>query len=258
MSTDDGTVRYQRRGSVAHVVFDRPAARNALTWSMYEQLATALARLALDTGVRVAVLRGSGGTFVAGTDIRQFAAFAGGEAGVAYERILDDLIGTLERVRVPTIAVVEGHAAGAGLVIAGACDLRLCTPDARFGVPIARTVGNCLSMRNHARLVRHLGEARTRTLIFTAGFMSAQEARDRDFVLEVVPAEELESRVDDLCGRLVELAPLTLQATKEALLRLGSGEREGDDLVRQVYGSHDFREGVAAYLAGRTPVWRGQ
>lgn len=258
MTTGDGHVRYERRDAAALITFDRPAARNAMTWEMYEQFAEALARLEMEDDVRVAVLRGAGGQFVAGTDIRQFAAFRSDEDGVAYERILDDVVATLERARVPTVAVVEGHAAGGGLAIAAACDLRLCTPDARFGVPIARTVGNCLSMANHARLVRHLGESRTKALLFTASFIPADEARACGFVMEVVQPHLLEARVDALCTQLAGHAPITLQVTKETLQRLADGVAGGEDLVRRAYGSRDFHEGVAAFVAGRPPRWEGR
>jgi enoyl-CoA hydratase/carnithine racemase len=259
MSDEAGTVRLERRDATVFLTFDRPRARNAMTWAMYESLAALLARLDPGDGVRVAVLRGAGGTFVAGSDIAQFAAFESSDDGVAYERRLDAVIARLEAVPVPTVAVVEGFAAGAGLAIAAACDLRVCTPDAKFGVPIARTVGNCLSMANYARLVAHLGPARTTALLCTAGFMSAPEAREAGFVLEVVPPDQIDARVHELSERIASLAPITLQVSKQAIRRIVAGlGAEGEDLIRLSYGSRDFREGVAAFLAKRVPVWQGK
>lgn len=259
MTADTGVVRYERRGTTALITFDRPAARNAMTWAMYEQLGAVLDAIGADGEIRVAVLRGAGGCFVAGTDISQFADFATGDDGVAYERRLEAIVARLERLRVPTLAVVEGHAVGGGLVLAAACDVRLCSADAKFGVPIARTVGNCLSMANYARLVMQLGVARTKQLIFTAESMSAGEALARDFVLEVVTPEALEGRVDARCAQLAAMAPVTLRVTREAIGRIVSAlAAEGDDLVRQAYGSHDFHEGVAAFIAGRAPRWEGR
>jgi enoyl-CoA hydratase/carnithine racemase len=256
MSADPGEVRCEVRGITAHVTFARPRARNAMTWAMYEQLSAALERLDAEADVRVAVLRGAGGCFVAGTDITQFASFATGDDGLAYERRLDAVLARLESVRVPTIAVVEGTAAGGGLALAAACDLRLCTPDARFGVPIAKTVGNCLSMANLARLVMHLGTSRVKSLLWTADFMSADEARARDFVLEIVAPHLLESRIDALCAQLASHAPITLQVTREAIRRIVAAvAASGDDLVHRAYGSHDFHEGVAAFIAKRAPNW---
>ena len=138
----DGEVRYSRAGDIATVIFDRPAARNAMTWRMYEQLGEACARIRGEEGLRVAVFRGAGGkAFIAGTDIAQFQAFDSGEDGIAYEAKMEDYIGGVETLPVPTLAVVEGFAIGGGLAIAAACDLRIATPGSRFGVPIARTLG---------------------------------------------------------------------------------------------------------------------
>jgi enoyl-CoA hydratase/carnithine racemase len=259
MTAEEGTVRYERRGATAIITFDRPAARNAMTWAMYEQLAATLDAVDADGEVRVAVLRGAGGRFVAGTDIGQFAAFVSGDDGVAYERRLDGVIARLERVGVPTVAVVERDAMGGGLAIAAACDLRLCSPDARFGMPIARTLGNCLSMANYARLVMHLGPSRVTSLVFTAEAMAADEALRRGFVLEVVEPGELDARVAARCEQLASHAPITLMVTREAVRRVvGSVAAEGDDLIRRAYGSHDFHEGVAAFVGRRPPRWEGR
>ena len=170
----DGEVRYSRDGAIATVIFDRPAARNAMTWRMYEQLGEACARIRSDDGLRVAVFRGAGGkSFIAGTDIAQFQAFESGEDGIAYEAKMEDYIGDVETLPVPTLAVIEGFAIGGGLAIAAACDLRIATPNSRFGVPIARTLGNCLSIANYARLVAGLGASRAKRILLLAENLSA-------------------------------------------------------------------------------------
>jgi enoyl-CoA hydratase len=259
MSNAPGTVRYERRGVTAVITVDRPAARNAMTFAMYDQLDTALAQADDDADVRVVMLRGAGGAFVAGTDIAEFRDFTTGADGIAYERRLEAVVARLEAVRAATLAVVEGTAAGGGLLLAAACDLRLCTPDARFGVPIARTVGNCLSTAALARLVLHLGAARTRSLLATADWISASEARARDFVVDVVEPAALADRVDALCQRLAAHAPVTLQVTREAIRRIVAAvATDGDDLVARAYGSRDFHEGVDAFLSGRLPRWEGR
>src|SRR5579871_6777740 len=126
----EGAVRYAVADGVATIVFDRPEARNALTWAMYEELARICAGIAADGSLRAVVFRGAGdAAFVAGTDIGQFASFAGGDDGVAYERRIDAAIDALERLPVPTIAAVRGIAAGAGLMIATACDFRFATAE---------------------------------------------------------------------------------------------------------------------------------
>jgi enoyl-CoA hydratase/carnithine racemase len=256
----DGTVHLAFREKAAYITIDRPAARNAMTWAMYDELASVLQKLETRDDLRIVVLRGAGGHFVAGTDIGQFTAFSGGEDGVSYERRLESVIGRLEALRLPTLAVIEGVAAGGGLALACACDLRICTPDARFTAPIARTVGNTLSVRNHARLVMLLGASRTKALLMTAGALDAPEAREAGFVLDVIPPEDLDHRVDALVRRVSSLAPLSLRATKTAIGRvLGALGADVDDaLLREVYGSADFREGVEAFRAKRAPRWEGR
>ena len=158
-----GRVTLRTEGGVAWITFDRPAARNAMTWAMYEQLSAICQQLQQDASVRVAVFRGAGGqAFVAGTDIEQFTAFQSAEDGVAYERQIEAGIAQLCALPMPTVALVEGWCVGGGLAIATACDFRLATPGAKFGVPIARTLGNCLSIQNVARLRAAFGHQRTR------------------------------------------------------------------------------------------------
>ncbi len=257
----EGTVSLAVANGVATLVFDRPAARNAMTWAMYEQLGAHCEALAARAGeVRVAVLRGAGGqAFVAGTDIAQFRDFEGGDDGVAYERRIDAGIGLIEALPMPTVAVVEGWAVGGGLAIATACDFRLATPAARFGVPIARTLGNTLSALNFARLRAAWGLQPVRCMLLLAQTLTAAEALACGFLEQVCAPDALEPAVDALCARLAALAPLTQAAAKEALRR-GTVHQppDTDDLVRRCYGSADFAEGVAAFTAGRPPAWRGR
>jgi enoyl-CoA hydratase/carnithine racemase len=240
------SVGYERRGPAAWVTFDRPAAHNAMTFEMYDALYDSCERADANDDVRVLVLRGAGGrAFVAGTDIRQFLDFASGEDGVAYEARIERVVGRLETVRKPTIALVDGFAMGSGIVLAAACDLRICTPEARFGLPIARTVGNCLSMENYARLVAVVGEARLKDIVFTARAVEAEEALAIGLATEVV--EDAQARVEELCSLLADHAAVTMRVTKEALRRLRPLAR-GDDLVREAYGSEEFRRRVEAFL----------
>src|SRR5258706_12128292 len=165
----EGAVRLSIDGAVAAIVFDRPTARNAMTWAMYEQLGAICERLGNEPAVRVACLRGAGGeAFVAGTDIEQFKAFRDGQDGVDYERRIDEGVARLEALPIPTVAVIEGWCVGGGLAIATACDIRIATPAARLGVPIARTLGNCLSIANLARLVAAFGKPRVQRMLVGA------------------------------------------------------------------------------------------
>ncbi|MGN6701972.1 MAG: enoyl-CoA hydratase-related protein, partial [Burkholderiaceae bacterium] len=172
----NGQVHLSVDGGIASVVIDRPEARNAMTWAMYEQLAAICERLAPDPTIRVATFRGAGGeAFVAGTDIEQFRDFGGGEDGIAYERRIDAYIGGIERLPMPTVAIVEGWAIGGGLAITAACDFRIATPQSSFGVPIARTLGNCLSINNAARVVAGFGEGRAKRMLLLAETIGAEE-----------------------------------------------------------------------------------
>jgi enoyl-CoA hydratase/carnithine racemase len=257
---NDAELLYERRGPAAVITFNRPHARNAMTFAMYEALVERCDEADADDDVRVLVLRGAGGrAFVSGTDIRQFLDFESGETGIEYEHDIDRYVGRLERVRKPTVAVVDGYATGSGLALSSACDLRVCTPEAKFGMPIARTLGNCLSMRGYARLVALLGEARTKDVIFNARMVDAEEARAAGLATVIVASDEVDDHVDALVERLASHAPITMRVTKEAILRIREANvPDGADLVAEAYGSEDFRRGAAAFLEKRPYEWTGK
>ena len=243
------TVEWARRWTAAWVTFNRPEAHNAMTFAMYEALYAYCEQADAEDDVRVLVLRGAGPrAFVAGTDIAQFTEFRSAEDGLRYEATIDRIVGRLETVRKPTIALVDGFAMGSGLALAAACDLRICTPEAKFGLPIARTVGNCLSMQNYARLAALLGEARVKDIVFTARSVGADEALSLGLATEVVDGAAVETHVQDLCERLAAHAAVTLRVTKEALRRLRPVP-DGEDLVREAYGGEEFQARVAAFLS---------
>jgi enoyl-CoA hydratase len=256
----EGRTHLSVEGPIARITFDRPQARNAMTWRMYDDLAEACATIDAQPEIRVAVLRGAGGkAFVAGTDIEQFRSFNSGDDGVAYEAKVNQYVEAVEILQVPTVAVVEGWAVGGGLAIANACDVRIATPGARFGVPIAATLGNCLSAANIRRLVATLGESWVRRMLILAEMPTAEELAPAGYVSAIVEPADLDSRVNALCEKLRRQAPLTMRAAKELLLRLAIDPAAvDDDVVRQVYGSADFREGVAAFTEKRPAAWTGE
>jgi len=256
----DGQVTYQRDGAAAHIVFDRPAARNAMTWRMYEQLGEICERIRHDPGTRVVTFRGAGGkAFVAGTDIQQFTEFTSAEDGVRYEKRIEELLAAVDTLPMPTLAIVDGWCVGGGLAIAACCDLRIALPEARFGVPIARTLGNCLAIGNTARLVAEFGIGRVKRMLVLGDMLSASDAYAAGFVSEIVEAGELEGRVAATVDRLAHNAPLTMRISKESIDRiLKAMPLDGDDLVRTVYGSEDFKRGVSAFIDKRVPEWIGR
>jgi enoyl-CoA hydratase/carnithine racemase len=258
---EQSEVLVDRKDAVVTLTFNRPEARNAMTWNMYERLYQTAEEVDADDSVRVLVLRGAGGkAFVAGTDISQFKSFRTAEDGIQYEREGERRTARLERVGKPVIAQIQGFAVGGGFAIAAVCDIRIVTPDSRFGFPIARTLGNCLSMENYSRCVDLFGPSRVKEMIMRARLITAEEAHAAGFVHEIVPAEEIEARVSTIAAEVAAHAPITLRVTKEAVRRIQERRRleGGDDLISLTYTSADFREGMSAFLEKRPPRWTGK
>ncbi len=249
---------WEATDGIGHITFNRPAQRNALTWVMYDGLVSAIERVNTDDTIRAVVVTGAGEkAFAAGTDIGQFREFRTPADAIGYEERIDRVLTVLETCRVPTIAAINGACTGGGAAIAACCDLRIAADNARFGFPIAKTLGNCLSMANLARLSALIGAARVKEVIFTARLIEADEAQRIGLVSEIVPAAGLAERADALARTVAGMAPLTLRATKMALRKLGSSPTEDEDLILMCYQSADFREGMEAFLGKRAPVWTG-
>ncbi|MGX9427337.1 MULTISPECIES: enoyl-CoA hydratase/isomerase family protein [Bradyrhizobium] len=253
---------FEVASGIGRVTFNRPQARNAFTFEMYERLAEICEQANSDQAIKVLVLRGAGDkAFASGTDINQFRAFTTPQDAVDYENRIDRVLTTLEQCRVPTIAAINGFCTGGGAGIAAACDLRIGTRSARIGFPIARILGNCLSMSNVSRLAALVGPARVKDLIFTARLVEAAEAAAIGLLTEVVDdLAALDGRADEVARLLAGHAPLTLNATKQAVARLQKRltREEGEDLIVMCYMSEDFREGLDAFLNKRAPQWRGR
>src|SRR3954471_10528661 len=173
----DTELLYEVRDGIGRIVFNRPQARNSLTFNMYERLGAICEPAANDRSLKVLILSGAGDkAFAAGTDINQFRAFKTPQDAIGYETRIDQVLGTIEQCPVPTIAAINGACAGGGAGIAACCDLRIGTRTAKFGFPIARTLGNCLSMSNLSRLAALIGPARVKDVVFTARLVEAEEA----------------------------------------------------------------------------------
>ena len=255
-----GDLLYDEVDGYGIVTLNRPHARNALTFAMYDGLAN-ICRNIPDSGtghIRALIITGAGGkAFAAGTDISQFRDFQSENDAINYERRIDDVLSALESVPVATIAAIQGACTGGGAAIAACCDLRIATPNLKFGFPIARTLGNCLSIKNLSRLAALLGVARTKEILFTSRLIEAEEALKIALVSEINP--DLLQRARELAGSLAEQAPLTLQATKTGLTRLTdhTARIDDQDLIKLCYSSRDFREGLDAFLGKRKPKWTG-
>lgn len=248
------------KGQTQWVTFNRPEARNALTFAMYEELASICATVPTDGSVRALVISGAGGkAFAAGTDMTQFRAFETEQDALEYEDEITRVLTAVDTCPVPTVAAVHGACTGGGASIAAACDIRICSAQLKFGFPIARTLGNCLNAGNLARLSELMGAGRVREMIFTARLMGAEEALATGLVSEVLADEDgLLTRAAELADHLAGMAPLTLRATKEAMRRNRDALAAKDsDLIAMCYMSNDFKHGLEAFLAKQAPEWSG-
>lgn len=252
MTTDE--LQVQRRDGVVEVLFNRPERRNAFTSAMYAGMKELCDELRTDTSTRVLVLRGAGGkAFAAGNEISDFLD----RDAVAYEESIRALLVALFELPQVTIAAVEGACVGGGLAVATHCDLRIATPESRFGYPIARTLGNALSASIVYRCVSVFGESLTREMLLTSRLTSADRAHAVGAVMSVV--DDLDAELETLVHGLLNASGVTMRATKAQLTAraaLLEGEPEFDAaLMAEVYTGPDFREGVRAFLAKEKPAF---
>lgn len=255
----------RRVGAVEWIVFNRPKSRNAITHAMESQLTTIFKQLNGESAVRAVVLTGASGSkpaFMAGADMGDLQDASDTESAMRMEETSEAMLTALEEVRAPVIAAMAGACVGVGALIASACDVRLAAASLKFGFPIARTVGNALSLKNYARLVALLGPARTKDLVFDPTLLDGEHAVAVGLARECLVTEKgLLERAQAVADALAALAPLTLWATKESLRRLRdaalpSGQQT--DLLLDCYLSHDYREATAAFLAKRPPAFLGR
>ncbi|WP_372611462.1 enoyl-CoA hydratase/isomerase family protein [Halomonas sp.] len=254
---------FRREGNLAWIGFNRPDSRNAMTWEMYDALEACCDRLAEDEDIQAVVLHGVGGeAFVAGTDISQFANFKSPEDALGYEQRIDRVVGKLEALPKPTIALIEGACVGGGAALALVCDFRYCTPSMKFGVPIARTLGNTLSMTNVSRMVDMIGVARTKEALMMAKLFGANEAHQAGLVNGIFASEAIIEEVAAIAAEFGRRAPLTVQASKALVGRVLEERRAaagaGDDWVTACYMSDDFKAAVDKFVHKTPFEWSGR
>lgn len=257
---DTGSVKIERDNSIVQLILSRPKFLNSLTVDMYKQLEELLDKLKDDDSVRVLIIRGAGEkSFSAGTDITHFKGFTG-EDGIEYERTIDRVIKKLEEFPKPTIAAVKGYAVGGGLIIATACELRYATSKTKFGAPMAKTLGNCLSLNNYSRISREIGIMPTKRMLYTGCMIFAKEAKKLGFVTDIFEEENFFEKTNEIAKTIEGNAFSTINATKIAFSRLQKNQEmnsslDFDDIIYNVYDSECFSEGVAAHIEKRSPIW---
>ncbi|WP_339853848.1 enoyl-CoA hydratase/isomerase family protein [uncultured Nisaea sp.] len=253
---------YEVKDGIGWITFNRPQARNAFTFAMYEGVAEICRNAGRGEAVSAIVMCGAGEkAFAAGTDIGQFKDFSTAEDAFAYEDNGNRMMADIESCPVPTIAAIHGACTGGGAAVAASCDIRLTAADLKFGFPIARTLGNCLSNENLRRLSWIVGPARVSEMLLTARLVGAEEARAIGLVSEVLPDRDaVMARAAEMAETMKGHAPITMRVTKEALrrLRTSGAVPEDRDLIEAAYTSADFREGMSAFLEKRRPNWQNR
>jgi enoyl-CoA hydratase/carnithine racemase len=255
----DGALEVSRKGAMATLTLQRPAARNALNLAILRDLPVLLAELAEDETVRVLVVQGAGGNFASGADISEFdQTFADHAAALAYGALLEQAIGGLAAWPKPVLAKIEGYCIGAGLALALACDLRLAGAGAKLGAPPAK-LGLIYSLGDTRRLVNAVGPSAAKAMLFTARLRNAPEALRLGLVDEVYSDAELEGSVDDLAQTIASLSPRSIRTAKAMVGQIMKGVVEDTDETRAWFADaatgEDFAEGLAAFHAKRPPAF---
>lgn len=248
-------------GQVATLTLNRPDKMNALNLPMWRALSAELGQIAGNTDIRCIVLRGAGAHFAAGADLAEFAAErATAAAAEAYGAVMLDALWALRDLPQPTIAAISGNCLGAGLELAAMCDLRIAAVDAKFGVPIQR-VGITMPYPELAALVGLLGRATMLEILLEGRLFDADWAAARGLVGRVVASEALDANVADSAARIVAGSPLSHRNHKKFTLRCLSPEPLSAAELRASYAAvegADYREGIAAFMARRKPVFTGE
>jgi enoyl-CoA hydratase len=266
MSLDLQTERMQARveNGVGWMIFNNPARHNALSLEMWQGMGDILESYASDDNVRVVVMRGAGGkAFVSGADISEFdEKRSNAEQQAEYGKIAGRATRWLNKLEKPLIALIEGFCIGGGLATALAADIRMATPDSKFGIPAAK-LGLGYEYEGLAKLARIVGPSRARDIMFSARFLEADEALSIGLINFIESTDTIESACIAYAERIAGNAPLTVAAAKAALNTWERGAKEDEvEAVRaQVstcFNSEDYAEGRRAFAEKRPPQFQGR
>ncbi len=251
-------------GGIGWLTFNQPERRNAMSMEMWQGVGDVLEAFQANDEVRVVVMRGAGGkAFVSGADISEFDEHrASAEQKEVYAATNARGNRWLRQVDKPLIALIEGFCIGGGLAVALSADVRIASPDSQFGIPAAK-LGLGYEFPGLAGLARLVGPSVARDIMFSARFLPAEEALRVGLINRIVPREEIEGAVRDYAGLIAANAPLTVRAAKAAI---NQWERDPidrdlariDTMVNACFDSEDYKEGRAAFLSKRKPVFRGR
>ncbi|OIH85174.1 hypothetical protein BLJ79_08305 [Arthrobacter sp. UCD-GKA] len=258
------SLRIERHGPVATLYIDNPRRRNALSKEMWGQFAPLLDGLAADDSVRVLVVRGAGENFSAGADISDLKAILHdadtGRHDGGHVSAGENALAAFPK---PTIAAIDGHCLGGGWQIAGACDIRIASDRANFGITPAK-IGIVYPTSGIQRLVRLVGSGVAKQLLFSGDFVGAAEAKGVGLVGKVLPVEGFWDEVQGYALHLAGRSALSIQAMKAIVDAIAEGGKELADVSDywqdQMASSADPRTGIEAFLAKETPefTWNGE
>ncbi|GAA4260481.1 enoyl-CoA hydratase [Dietzia aurantiaca] len=253
-------VRVERSGPIARVILDRPERRNPLSLQMMRDATAAIRDLGEDPSCGVVVVTGSGPALSAGHEISEMVDRTLEQEREVFTTCVE-LMESVQAIRQPVIAEVQGHAVAAGCQLVATCDLAVAVDSARFGTPGVKIGLFCSTPM--VAVSRNIGRKRAMQMLLTGETIDAATAVDWGLINEAVPADRLRARVDELAARIADASPLTLEIGKQAFYR--QIDLPQDDAYRAMAETMatnavtcDAQEGMSAFLEKRTPEWRGE
>ncbi|MEC4718733.1 enoyl-CoA hydratase-related protein [Noviherbaspirillum sp. CPCC 100848] len=252
-------IRIERDGQLARVWLSNPGKLNAVDVAMWKRLREVFSEASADDTLRCIVVGGEDGNFAAGADIEEFAAIRGTlEQGVEYHtELIGKALTAIAECRHPTIAAIEGVCVGGGLEIASACDIRIASPQARFGIPINR-LGFALAPGEMQHLLNLIGKAAALEILLEGRVFDAAEAKEKGLISRL--AEDVPAAAMEAARRIAQGAPLAARMNKVLARRLSSPVPLSEQEMQAAFAlldSQDYREGIASFLEKRKPDFKG-